>query len=275
MSAAARTSGSVLERPLAGRRIVLTRPYEQAGDFEERVRAMGGEPEIAPAIGIAPPDDTSALDAALADVARFEWILFTSANAVRAFAGRMRARGVKPQSLEALRLAAVGPVTAAVLSSELRPPDAIAGTANASSLGEEVPVGPGSAVLVPHGDLADETLAGALRARGAVPHQVLVYRTVPGEGVARIAAGVRGGRIDALLFASGSAVRFVAGAVDLTQLRAAHGAHPRPAIFCIGPSTARVAAEIGWRVDGIASETTQPALIDVMTRWFAEHHGSA
>jgi uroporphyrinogen III methyltransferase/synthase len=130
-------------------------------------------------------------------------------------------------------------------------------------------------VLVPHGNLADDALAAALRDRGAHPLQVLAYRTVPGEGIPRIAAGVRDGRIDALLFASGSAIRFVADAVDITPRPSARGTTPRPAIFCIGPSTARVADEIGWRVDGIASETTQPALIEVATRWFAEHHGSA
>jgi uroporphyrinogen-III synthase len=194
---------------------------------------------------------------------------------VRAFAGRMRERGIKPQALEALRLAAVGPVTAAVLSSALRPPDAIAATASASSLGLEVPVEPGSPVLVPHGDQADDTLANALRARGAIPHLVLAYRTVPGEGVPRIAAGVRDGRIDALLLASGSAIRFIAESVDLIPRAPARGTDPRPAIFCIGPSTARVAAEIGWRVDGIATDTTQPALIDVVTRWFAERQRSA
>jgi uroporphyrinogen III methyltransferase/synthase len=130
-------------------------------------------------------------------------------------------------------------------------------------------------VLVPHGNLADDALAAALRDRGAHPLQVLAYRTVPGEGIPRIAAGVRDGRIDALLFASGSAIRFVADAVDITPRPSARGTTRRPAIFCIGPSTARVADEIGWRVDGIASETTQPALIEVATRWFAEHHGSA
>src|SRR5829696_1117019 len=73
-------------RALEGKRIVLTRPLAQAGDFEARVRALGGDPVLAPAIAIAPPETWSVADAALHRVAMYEydWIAFTSANAVNA-----------------------------------------------------------------------------------------------------------------------------------------------------------------------------------------------
>jgi uroporphyrinogen III methyltransferase/synthase len=259
------------ERPLAGLRIVLTRPREQAADFEARILALGGQPEIAPAIAIARPEDLRALDAALDDIGRFDWIVFTSANAVRALAGRARERGIPAARLASPKIGAVGTATAGVLAEELRAPDAIARTATAKSLGSELPVSPGTQVLVPHGNLADGALAGVLRVRGAVPHEILAYRTVPGEGVARIAAGVRAGEIDALLFASGSAVRFVAGA--LQRDAAGAGEPTRAAIFCIGPSTARAAVTAGLFPDGVASVATQHALIDAAVHWFADRRG--
>jgi uroporphyrinogen-III synthase len=261
------------ERPLAGRRLVLTRPREQAADFEERVRALGGEPEIAPAIAIAPPERFDGVDAALDTIALFDWIVFTSANAVRALTGRAAARGIDRTRLASRRLGAVGPSTAAVVAQELRPADAIARTATARALGSELPVAAGARVLVPHGSLADGALVEVLRARGAVPHPVLAYRTVAGEDVARIVSAIRAGRVDALLFASGSAVRFVAAALHEAETREPAAASARPAIFCIGPSTARAAAAAGLPADGVAEVATQHELIEVAARWFAAHTG--
>ncbi|HEX6362278.1 MAG TPA: uroporphyrinogen-III synthase [Albitalea sp.] len=259
------------EHPLAGRRIVLTRPADQAGDFEERVRALGGEPDVEPAIAIRPPDDTSELDAALARLDDFDWIVFTSANAVHALGDRACALGIGTDHFTTVRLAAVGPLTAAALAAMIRVPDAIARSANAKSLGEEVPVLPGARVLMPRGDLADEALPAALRARGAEPHEVIAYRTVPGEGIPRIIVGLRDGTIDALLFASGSAVRFVADAWRAARAPADPGGHRAlPAVFCIGPSTARAASDAGFPPDGVAPVATQPAMVDAMARWYSE-----
>ena len=256
------------DRPLAGRRIVLTRPADQAGDFVERITALGGTPVIAPAIAIAPPDDAGPLDAAIQHIEQFEWIAFTSANAARAVAGRARALGVGLERFAAVKLAAVGVATAEILARELRAPDAVARTATARSLGSELPVEGGARVLVPRADLAGDRLATVLLDRGALPHDVLAYRTVPGEGVAEIVEGLRTGTIDALLFASASAIRFVADALTPRTGDAPLPA-PRAAIFCIGPSTARAAEAAGFAPAAVAAVATQHALIDAVADWFS------
>lgn len=259
------------ERPLEGLRIVLTRPREQAGDFIDVVSALGGQPEIAPAIAIASPSNWSEVDAALRQLDSFAWVSFTSANAVRGLAGRARALGVHPASFATAKLAAVGRATAEVLAAELRPPDLTAHTASASALGNDLPVSPGMRVLLPQADIAGDALAAALRARGAEVTAVVAYRTVPGEGIPAIVAGWRDETIAALLFASGSAVTFVAEALDAALPANGADSGVRPAIFCIGPSTAHAAAKAGLEPSGVAVAANQRALIDEMARWFAEH----
>ena len=264
------------ERPLEGLRIVLTRPREQAGDFIDVVSALGGQPEIAPAIAIASPSSWSEVDAALRQLDSFAWVSFTSANAVRWLAGRARALGVHPASFARVKLAAVGRATAEVLATELRPPDLTAHAASAAALGNDLPVSPGARVLLPQADLAGDALAAALRARGAEVTAVVAYRTVPGEGIPAIVAGWRNETIAALLFASGSAVTFVAEALDAARTAYDADSGVRPAIFCIGPSTAHAAARAGLVPSGVAAAANQRALIDAMARWFAEHRpGSA
>jgi uroporphyrinogen-III synthase len=253
--------------PLAGLRIVHTRPHEQSGSFEERIRALGGIPEIAPAIAIAPPADPAPLDAAVAHLGEFDWIAFTSANAVRAVADRAEAAEVGRDAFVNVRLAAVGLATADALAQTLRAPDFVAQVSTARSLGEELPLRRGERVLVPRGDLAQDAFADGLAARGATPYVVPAYRTVPGPGIPQIIAGLRAGTTDALLFASGSAVRFVADAVDDAVARSLKAG--RPAIFCIGPSTARAAESVGFAPAAIASAATQDALIDAVAEWFS------
>jgi uroporphyrinogen III methyltransferase/synthase len=265
--------GAVLE----GLRIVLTRPREHAGDFERAIQALGGRPEIAPAIAIAPPERSSDLDSTLDRIHEFDWIAFTSANAVRALARRADARSIPRARLAAVKLAALGEATASAIANELRAPDAVAETASGLGLGRELPDPIGARVLVPHGDLAGEALGMELRRRGAEPIAVVAYRTIPGDGIPTIVAGWREGTIAALLFASGSAVRFVADAIASDRSTGAWAGHTNPpAIFCIGQSTAQAAVLAGLMPDGIAAEATQRALIDEVARWFAARRfGSA
>lgn len=259
------------DRPLAGLRLVLTRPREQAGDFEARVRALGGEPLLAPAIAIGAPPTWAAADAALRDLARYEMIAFTSANAVRALVERSDALGLERARLGAPRLAAVGPATALALAAAVRPPDLVAETHVAEALADAIAATGAARVLFPHGDIARDALPAGLRGRGAVVDDVVVYRTVPGEGVATIVDVLRTGSADALLFASASAVRFVADALGSDAAFAAARAG-RPAIFCLGPVTAAAARGAGLEPAAVAGEATQDELIADVARWFAARH---
>jgi len=269
-------------RALEGKRVVLTRPLAQAGDFAARVLALGGDPVLAPAIAIAPPDSWTVADAALRRVATYDWIAFTSANAVNALVERADAIGIPRDAFRDRRLAAVGRATAAALRAALGEPTLVATTHTAESLAWEIPDVESQRVLFPHGDLAAETLPAGLAQRGAFVDAVVVYRTVPGDGVAAITAAIRAGTVDALLFTSASAVRFVAEALDEASahdvrsggaMNATTRGQPRwPAVMCIGPATADAARAVGLDPDLVAESATQNELIDRVAHWFAARH---
>ena len=257
-------------RPLAGKRIVLTRPRAQAGDFEARVSALGGEPVVAPAIDIVPPDSWTVVDAALRRIGTYDWIAFTSANAARALVARADAIGVAREELRSSRLAAVGQTTAAVLAVSLRQPDIVPAVHTAEALAHELAEIEGERVLLPRGDLADDFLPSALRAGGAFVDEVVVYRTLPGDGIATIAARMRDSAIDALLFASASAVRFVSDALEASDGVPDTHSTTFPVIACLGPVTAEAARAAGFSNVIEADGASQNELIERVARWFAQ-----
>jgi uroporphyrinogen III methyltransferase/synthase len=232
---------------------------------------------VASAIAIAPPATWTTADAALRRVETYDSVAFTSANAVHALVDRADAIGVARDAIRGRRLAAVGRATAAAVGAALRTPDLVPTTPTAESLARELVDVENSHVLFPRGDLAGDALPAGLRQRGALVDEVVVYRTVPGEGVAAVVADVRAGTVDALLFTSASAVRFVAEALAGTFAGAegAEGArgHPiRPAVMCIGPATADAARAAGFEPVVVAESATQHELIDRVARWFAARH---
>ena len=173
--------GGVQAHPLRGRRIVLTRALAQSADFEERVCALGGEPVVAAAIEIVAPDSWTIADAALRRVGTYDWLAFTSANAVRMLVDRADAIGVARDQLRSRRLAVVGPATASVVRTTLRPPDFAPTVNTAEMLGEEITDVDNTRVLLPRGSLADDTLPAMLQARGAFVDEIV---TVEEEEIA-------------------------------------------------------------------------------------------
>jgi uroporphyrinogen III methyltransferase/synthase len=257
-------------RPLAGRRIVLTRPRDQAGDFVARVMALGGTPVIAPAIAITEPSSWSAADEALLRLGDYDWVAFTSVNAVRALANRARDLGLDAASIGHRRIAAVGPATAAALEASVRAPDVVASVHGADTLAGEIPVARDARVLFPCGAMARDALSLALRERGALVDDVVVYRTVAGEGVPMIADALRDGSADAVLFTSPSAVSFVAQALDEpAPSRPTTLGGRRVIVFCLGPTTEAAARASGFEPAATARAATQNELIDEVARWFA------
>ena len=105
-------------RPLEGKRVVVTRAVEQARDLMARLENMGATVLLFPAVSFSEPSDTAELDRAIRSLAEFDWILFTSANAVRFFAGRCRKLGVEPSQEGNYLCAAVGPATASAVAAE-------------------------------------------------------------------------------------------------------------------------------------------------------------
>jgi uroporphyrinogen-III synthase len=232
----------VADLPLRGRRVVVTRPREHAGPLVSGLEALGAEASVVPLITIEPVAEDGEL-ARLVEGGDHEWIVFTSANAVRA-AGpnlpRVRAR-----------LAAVGPATAGALRElGLEPafvPDRFAALEIAAGL-EPLE---GTRVLLPQSEIAEPLLADELRRRGAIVDAVDAYRTVErrptGEELASLALA------DAILLASGSAARSLA----------ALGGAGDAIVVCIGPTTAEAARNAGLEVV-VAEEATGQGMIQAL-----------
>ncbi len=244
--------------PLAGKRIVITRPRAQAGALADKLAALGAEPILLPMIEIAPMDDYAPLDAALGRLGEYHWLIFTSANAVAVFWARLA--GPLPATT---RLAAVGPATARALEKRGATAAVIPEEYVAESLAAELGTVAGQHILLPHAELAREVLADELRQRGATVDEIAVYRTLPAapdpQGVADLRRGV-----DAITFTSASAARNFVRAL---------GGEPadgrRPAIACIGPITAAGAREAGLPVDVVAGEYTLDGLVTALGEYFA------
>jgi uroporphyrinogen-III synthase len=253
---------------LAGRRVIVTRAATQAGELLDLLRARGAEPVACPAIAVEPPESYTPLDASIRSLTSYDWLAFTSTNAVAAFADRLAVLGqvVPPE----LRIAAVGGATGRASSQRLRAPDFVPSTALAAAMAAELPDAAGRRVLFPRGEMAGDALPTGLRARGAVVDEVIAYRTVTGEGLAALTQLMRGGGVDAILFMSASSVRVLGAAADATgPADAPAGRGSRPVVICIGPETARAAREAGVNVSAVATDKSAEGVVDALERWYA------
>jgi uroporphyrinogen-III synthase len=252
---------SVMEPPLAalhGRRVVVTRPAAQAGALAARLREYGAEPVLCPAIRILPPADRTPLDAALAGLASFDWIICTSTNAVDAIAATLRS----VPTLHA-RIAAVGPATRAALR-DIGCTEVFVPTLHtAEVLATELPLTDGVRVFWPRGDLADDAPRAMLASRGASVEAPVAYRTEPDPALQVVVADARRGAIDAVTFTSPSTVRaFAAAFGDVALLRSIPAA-------CIGPVTGSAARAAGFTRVADAATPDDAALCAALERLLA------
>lgn len=231
---------------LDGRRVVVTRPQGTDDALGHRLRAMGAEVIHFPAIAVGPPVSSGDLDRALLDLRSFAWVAFASANAVEWTVRRMAEIGVPAAALAAPRLAAIGPATARALSRAVRAPDLVPpdarGEALAAALAPEVR---GLRVLVPRAEEGRPELTEGLSSAGAEVSAPVAYRTLPADPEALRGLGdlLEQGSVDAVVFASPSAVRAVAAALGPRASLLA-----RAAVAVIGPTTAEAVRQQGWPV---------------------------
>jgi uroporphyrinogen-III synthase len=260
------------ERPLHGKRIAVTRAEEQAAGLLARLRALGAEPIACPAIAIVPPEDFAPLDAAIGRLARYDWLIVTSANGVYALLDRMAALGKSAIDLAHLTIGAIGPATAEALAQRGLHASFVPTAYVAESILAEIGDVAGKRILLPRADIARETLAIGLRAKGAVVDEIAAYRTVPGAG-ARVLAGIlRAGALDAITFTSSSTVRYLLDGLEQTGIGRdeARALLARTAVICIGPITAATAEEQGLPVSAVAREYTAQGVVDALVAWFAQ-----
>lgn len=255
--------------PLAGRRIVVTRAREQAGDLVRALEARGAEVVLAPVIRIAPLPDTGALRHALEHLAEYRWIVFTSQNTVQVVGERLAAWGLPAGTLGRARIAAIGPATAAALGAhgltvEVLPEGFVAESLVAA-IGSRGDLH-GARILLPRAEQARDALPEGLRALGAAVEVIPVYRTEPamgaGEGKA-LAREILAGRIDVVTFTASSTVHEFVRAVGRDAAAAG-----RFAAAVIGPITAETVRGYGLPVLVEAAEFTTAGLVDALERHF-------
>ncbi|HUB08055.1 MAG TPA: uroporphyrinogen-III synthase [Myxococcales bacterium] len=248
--------------PLAGRRVLVTRAAGQATALAARLQSLGAEVFSLPGILLLSPESWEPLDAAVRDIARFDWMAFTSQNAANQFFARLSALGVAVDALQRLKVAAVGEKTAALLERYGLRVAAVAPRASAESLAELIgPEVRGRRVLWPRGEHAREVLGERLRAAGAteVCAPVCYGSGAPEAGpeaTAAIAALERG-QIDAVTFAS---PRSLGGVMEQLGPNAVERLS-RCRVVCIGPTTASAC-----RLAGIADPlVAEPHTIEGLT----------
>jgi len=243
-------------RPLFGRRIVVTRAREQASDLRTRLEELGAEVIELPSIEIAP------LEFAVPDLDGYSWLVFTSANGVHHFFERaLDAKGLDARALAGLRVAAIGPGTAAALAGHGLRADLLPERFVAESLLEAfpTPTAPGERVLLARAEAARDVLPEGLGAVGYAVDVLAVYRTETATPSPAALDQVRAGAVDAITFTSSSTVT---NFVDLVGPLPGPG--PGAAIVSIGPITSATAAELGLTVTTEADPHTIDALVDAL-----------
>jgi uroporphyrinogen III methyltransferase / synthase len=263
-------------RPLFGKRIVVTRPREQAGDLVEALEQLGATVVEAPTVRIVPPEDFGPLDEACADVGQYTWVIFTSVNGVDYFFQRLHLSTADVRSLAGVKICAIGPGTAERLARHGLKVDLMPGEYRAEAVIEALrDTGDltGQSFLLPRADIAREVLAEELRKSGGLVTEVTAYRTVAVEpdrdNEPDIYRMLLDRKVDVVTFTSASTVR------NFVRL---YGTEPvadllQPvAIASIGPVTAEAALQCGIKTTIMPAEYTIPALVRAIVDHFESVH---
>jgi uroporphyrinogen III methyltransferase/synthase len=267
------------ERPLFGKRVLVTRPRGQAAELVDELESMGAEVVEAPMLRIEPPDDYGPLDEACANAGSFEWIVFSSTNAVESFMTRLLRGANDVRALGGVKLCCVGPTTAESLAEYGLKADLVPNEYRAEVLVQTLSqAGPlsGVRVLLPHGDIAREVIASELRKHGADVTEVVAYRTVATdaerEGDPDVYRMLLERKLDVVTFTSPSAVR---------NLVSSLGAEPATdllrttTVASIGPVTAEAATQCGIQTSVMPEKYTIAALVAAIVRYVESDRAAA
>jgi uroporphyrinogen III methyltransferase/synthase len=255
-------------RALYGWTVLVPRTKDQAGEMSERLTSYGALPIEVPTIAVEPPRSPAQMERAVKGLVdgRFQWVVFTSTNAVRAVWEKFGEFGLDARAFSGVKIACVGESTAdRVRAFGISPELVPAGEQSSLGLLDDFPpydsiFDPVNRVLLPRADIATETLAEGLRERGWEIEDVTAYRTVrAAPPPAETREMIKTGGFDAVCFTSSSTVRNLVGIAGKP--------HARTIVACIGPKTAETAAEFGLRVD-VQPET---AAVGPLIEALAEH----
>lgn len=257
------------QRPLFGKRVLVTRPRHQAGELLDRLEHLGAVPLALPALDVREPADWAPVDRALAALANYHWLVFTSANGVRALFGRLRERGLDLRAVAQLRLAAIGPATAAALRGYLLEPDVVpceyCSESLAAALKERVA---GQRVLLARADQGRELLREELAAVATVD-QIAVYSQVDSLHAGSEMLGLlREGQIDYVTVTSSNIARALVKNLDSPSRARIEAGAVR--FVSISPVTSATIRELGLPVAAEAGDYTAAGVVDALVRLEAE-----
>ncbi|WUI04579.1 bifunctional uroporphyrinogen-III C-methyltransferase/uroporphyrinogen-III synthase [Spirillospora sp. NBC_00431] len=257
-------------KPLFGWRVLVPRTKEQAATLSEQLRGYGAVPDEVPTISVEPPRTPQQMERAVKGLVtgRYEWVVFTSTNAVKAVREKFVDYGLDARAFAGLKVAAVGEQTAAALVEFGIQPDLTpSGEQSGEGLAREWPpydedLDPINRVLLPRADIATDVLIARLTELGWECEDVTAYRTVraapPPEPIRN---AIKGGGFDAVLFTSSSTVKNLIGIAGKP--------HKVTVIAVIGPQTAKTAEEYGLRVDVMADKPSVSALAEALAEYGA------
>ena len=258
-------------KPLFGWRVLVPRTKDQAGSLVARLRTYGAHSEEVPTISVEPPRSPQQMDKAIRGLVegRYEWVAFTSVNAVKAVREKFEDYGLDARAFSGLKVAAVGDSTAAALQSWGIEPDLVPVDEQSSAgLVRQWPpydrvLDPINRVFLPRADIATETLSAGLVELGWEVEDVTAYRTVrAAPPPAEVREAIKTGQFDAVVFTSSSTVRNLVGIAGKP--------HPSTIIATIGEATARTCIEHGLRVDVVATKPSALSLADGLASLAAE-----
>jgi uroporphyrinogen-III synthase len=256
------------------KRILVTRPRAQAEGFADKLRLAGFEPIFFPVIEIQPIEDNPALDQALEQLDCYEWVVFTSVNAVEVvfdvIAKNEAAEQAFNKNLRLLRsdtvprVAAIGPKTAEALRARGVTPDFVPDEYVAEAILPGLGDVRGKRILLPRAEIARKELPEAIARAGGSAHEIAVYKTLLARpdpnGLAALQAGV-----DWITFTSPSTVQNFIEIVHGQDMNPFHLAGS-PKVACIGPITAQAAREAGFEVTLVAETYTAQGVVEVLRR---------
>jgi uroporphyrinogen III methyltransferase / synthase len=250
-------------RPLFGKRIVVTRARLQASRVTQQLGELGAEVIELPAIRIEPPVDTATLDATAGDVASFDWVIFTSANGVDAFFGALERRGLDSRALSGVQLCVIGPGTARRLGQFGLRPDAQPETYKASEISQtlaNIEDISGKKILCPRADIAPKDLVVDLEALGAEVTDLAAYRTVGETPDPELLEELfADGGPDWITFTSSSTVTNFVDAVGIDRLRGSSAS-----LASIGPVTSATMRNLELEPNVQAEAHTIPGLVEAI-----------
>ena len=250
--------------PLANRRILITRAKGQASALATQLESLGATPILIPTIEIAPPSSYCAMDAALAAIRSFDWLIFTSVNAVQSFVDRARLLKLDPA---AKRVAAIGAATAKTALEAGMSVDLVPSQAVAESLAEALsPHASNASMLLARAAAARDILPDTLTAAGANVTIVEAYRNViPSGSIALLRSLFASNPPDAITFTSGSTATNLVALLDAGALKIPD----RVMLASIGPITSQVMRDLDLEPTIEAREATIPELVEALCEAFS------